>query len=228
MSPLEKNSATFQHGRMKIVAWLTSTLATLDPAPKPVDAAKPPVVVVHGIHATAKDMTRLVRALRADGREVFSPTLNPHDGTASIEELSAQLEQFILQQQLRQPFDLIGYSMGGIITRHYLQERDGMDHVRRYITLSAPHHGTWTALLNPGIGARQMRRGSTFLARLNRDASSLQDVSMTSFWVPTDLVILPPSSSVLSQATQVRMWGLGHFSFIIEPRCIRKVVEALQ
>lgn len=213
---------------MKIVAWLTSTLATLDPAPKPVDAGKPPVVVVHGIHATSRDMARLVRALRADGRQVFSPTLNPHDGSASIEELSAQLDQLIQQQRLRQPFDLIGYSMGGIITRHYLQERNGVQRVRRYITLSAPHHGTWAALLNSGRGARQMRRGSAFLEDLNRGAGSLQAVPMTSFWVPTDLVILPPSSSVLHQATQVRMWGLGHFSFIIEPRCIRKVVGALQ
>jgi 2',3'-cyclic-nucleotide 2'-phosphodiesterase (5'-nucleotidase family) len=44
-------------------------------------------------------------------------------------------------------FDLIGYSMGGIVTRHYLQARNGDTRTRRYISLSAPQNGTLTAYL---------------------------------------------------------------------------------
>lgn len=213
---------------MKIVAWLASALSGLDPAPKPVDNAKPPVVVVHGIHATAKDMTRLVRALRADGREVFAPTLTPNDGSASIEELAAQLDELIAANVKRGPFDLIGYSMGGVVTRYYLQRKGGLAKVRRYVTLSAPHHGTILARLNWGSGGKQMRRDSALLAELNASADELKVASFTSFWTPTDLIIVPARSSVMPQANNVRAWGLGHFSFIFEPRCIRRVVGALR
>ncbi|MCB1208935.1 MAG: alpha/beta fold hydrolase [Verrucomicrobiales bacterium] len=213
---------------MKIVAWLASALSGLDPAPKPIDSAKPPVVVVHGIHATAKDMTRLVRALRADGREVFAPTLTPNDGTASIEELAKQLDAAIAEHVKRGPFDLIGYSMGGVVTRYYLQRLDGLKKVRRYVTLSAPHHGTILARMNWGAGGKEMRRDSALLAELNSAADGLRAVAFTSFWTPTDLIIVPARSSEMPQAHNVRAWGLGHFSFIFEPRCIRRVVAALK
>lgn len=212
---------------MKIVAWFSGLLAAADPAPLPPNPAQPPVVLVHGIHATGKDMTRLAKALRATGREVFAPTLLPNDGSVSIGELSAQLEKYIADQGVRRPFDLVGYSMGGIVTRHYLQRRGGLDHVRRYISLSAPHHGTLVALLNGGPGGREMRRGSAFLDDLNGDAEMLSRAGFTSFWTRTDLIILPARSSLMPAAENVHLLGLGHFSFIIERRCIRRVVDEL-
>lgn len=213
---------------MKIVAWLSGMLASMDPGAAPIDHAKPPVVVLHGIHASARDMARLVRALQADGREVFAPSLTPCDGSASIEELSAQLQSLIEANVKRRPFDLVGYSMGGIVSRHYLQRRDGLKHVRRFITLCSPHQGTMAANLNFGEGGRQMRRNSHFLRDLNEDAESLHPVGFTSFWTPTDLVILPPSSSDIPAARNIRQWGIGHVTFILEKRGIRSVLKVLE
>lgn len=213
---------------MKIVAWLSGMLASMDPAAIPVDYAKPPVVVVHGIDGSARDMARLVRALQADGREVFAPSLSPNDGSSSIDELSAQLKEYIEGNVKRRPFDLIGYSMGGIVSRHYLQRRKGMEQTRKFITLCSPHHGTITAALRNQPGARQMRRGSPFLHDLNADATSLRKVGFTSFWTPTDLIILPARSSEMPGANNIRRWGVGHISFILEKRGIRKVIEVLE
>ncbi len=212
---------------MKIVAWLSVTLAATDPPPVPVDVAKPPVVLVHGIDGSARDMTRLARALRASGREVFTPSLTPNDGSVPLEELSAQLESFIATHVSRRPFDLIGYSMGGLVTRHYLQQRGGHEQTRRYISLSTPHHGTLTACMRRGPGARQMRPGSDFLATLNQDTSLFAQIPATSFWTPTDLIILPARNCILPGAANVRKIGIGHFSFIMERRLIREVIAAL-
>ena len=225
---IENRGLSPQHRGMKIVAWLSGVLAGMDPSPKPVDSTLPPVVLVHGIHATAGDMTRLARALRAEGREVFTPTLNPHDGSVSIDFLAKQLDEYIEANVKRRPFDLAGYSMGGVVTRCYLQRHSGLEKVRRYVTLSAPHHGTVMAAFNSGHGGKDMRRGSEFLTKLNAEADVLKDLPFTSFWTPTDLIIVPASSSKMPQAKNVRMWGLGHFTFIIERRGIRKVVEALR
>lgn len=212
---------------MKCVAWLSIALSGLDPAPGPPDPAQPPVVIVHGIDGCARDVTRLARALRATGREVFTPSLTPNDGSVPLEQLSTQLATYLNDHLPRRPFDLVGYSMGGIIARHYVQSHGPASGVRRYVSLSAPHQGTWTAFLRTGPGARQLRPGSPFLNALNADTSVFDAIPATSFWTPTDLIILPPTSSRFSGATPVRRIGLGHFSFIIERRCIQQVVAAL-
>ena len=213
---------------MRIVAWLSGMLAGLDPAPQPVNESLAPVVLVHGIHATAADMARLARVLRAEGWEVVTPSLTPNDGQAPIEELARQLDQYIEANVKRRPFDLVGYSMGGVVSRCYVQRLGGLSKVRHLATLSAPHHGTVMARLNPRPGGRDLRRGSEFLKQLNAEAGVLDDISFTSFWTPTDLIIVPASSSAMPQAENRRVWGLGHFSFIIERRCIRMVQEALR
>lgn len=212
---------------MKLVAWLSVTLSSFDPAPSSVDPSKTPVVIVHGIDGSSRDLSRLARALRASGREVFTPDLLPNNGSASLEELSGQLETFLQTALPDQSFDLIGYSMGGVVTRHYLQCRNGHSRVRRYVSLSAPHNGTFTAYLRSGVGSRQMRPGSEFLKLLNRDTTILKKVHTTSFWTWTDLIILPASSARITDAVNHSRFGLGHFSFIIEKRCIQEIILTL-
>lgn len=227
-SPLAPDGSGAQFCQVKLVAWLSVTLSSLDPAPAPVDPAKPPVVLVHGIDGSADDMSRLARALRADGREVFTPSLTPNNGRAPLEELSAQLETYIETHLPNRQFDLIGYSMGGLVTRHYLQCRNEKNRVLHFISLSAPHHGTVTAYLRRGPGSRQMRPGSEFLKTLNKETPDRGKVPSICFWTPTDLIIVPANSCVLPGAQKVRALGMGHFSFTMERSHIRRVVEALR
>ena len=212
---------------MRLVAFLAKTLARLDaPAVAP-DPALPPVVLVHGIFSSGDDMERLTRHLRAQGREVFQPTLTPNGGHAPIEELARQLAEFAAQK-IAQRFDLIGFSMGGLIARHYLQRLGGIARVGRVITMATPHHGTLMARFRNLPGWVQMRRGSEFLRDLARDADVLRAIPFTSFRTPLDAVIVPARSSVIPQARNVRMWAAMHPSFILEMRCIRAVAAALR
>jgi triacylglycerol lipase len=213
---------------MMIVAWLAKVLSVLDPAAAGVDASLPPMVLVHGIHGRAADMSRLAGLLRADGREVFTPSLRKADGSVPLEQLSEQLEQLIDERFGNRTIDLVGYSMGGIVSRHYVQCRSGGERVRRLVTLSSPHNGTILASLHPGPGSRQMRRNSEFLQSLNREADELKKHGFISFWTATDLIILPATSSRVPGAMNRHHWGLGHISFILERRLIRRVVAALR
>ncbi|WLT39844.1 hypothetical protein NON20_10925 [Synechocystis sp. B12] len=46
----------------------------------------------------------------------------PNDGSASLAVLAEQVKQYIDGQFApQQPVDLIGFSMGGLVTRYYLQ-----------------------------------------------------------------------------------------------------------
>ena len=215
---------------MQLVAVLSSALALFDPAPAAVPNPKyNPVILVHGIHSDSRDMTRMARHFRAEGREVFTPDLAPNGGQATMDELGKQLADYAAKHVRRgRKFDLVGFSMGGLVSRYYVQRLGGAAHVGHLVTIAAPHRGTILARLHPGAGAAEMRRGSAFLRDLTTDDATLARVKFTSFYTPLDLVIVPASSSAMPQARNVRVWASLHPSLILEKRCIRAVAAALR
>lgn len=214
---------------MAFTALIASVISIFDPSPAPVDPLKRPVVLVHGIYCDGADMGRLAKHLRAEGRQVFAPSLKPSGGGAPLEMLAAQLDEYVRRKlPAGQEFDLVGFSMGGLISRYYVQRLGGLERVHHFITLATPHHGTKMALLQKSPGALQMRPGSAFLKDLERDADSLRKVKFTSFYTPLDTIIVPARSSELPQARNVRMWATIHPSWILEKRCLRAVSAALR
>ncbi|KAB2664450.1 MAG: alpha/beta fold hydrolase [Verrucomicrobia bacterium] len=215
---------------VKLVALLSSLLATLDdshgiPA-RPVPGRNP-VILVHGIHSDSRDMTRMAHALRREGWEVYAPNLAPADGRVGLDRLASQLAVYTERTLAGRRFDLVGFSMGGLVGRYYLQRLGGMERVDRFVTIASPHHGTVMANLNCGAGGRQMRRGSDFLRDLERDAERLCGVQFTSFYTPLDLIIIPAGSSEMPEASNIRICAATHPSLILEKRCIRAVAKAL-
>lgn len=214
---------------MILVAWLSSALATMDGGAVPPPAPeRNPVVLVHGIFSDSGDMTRLAHHLRVGGWRVFTPDLKPNSGQAGLDELAQQLAAYTERVVPDGKFDLVGFSMGGLVSRYYLQRLGGVERVERFVSLAAPHHGTATARFNGGAGGIQMRRESEFLRDLARDAGQLGRVKFTSLYTPLDLIIVPARSSEMPQARNVRLWALAHPSLILEKRCIRAVAAALR
>ncbi len=213
---------------MRLISSLVKTLAQFDPPPVAPDPALPPVVLLHGMFSCGDDMERFARHLRSQAREVFQPTLTPIDGFATIEQLAQRLAEFVGGNLGARKFELIGFSMGGLIAQYWLQRLGGLGKVTRFITMGTPHHGTITAWISRRPGWMQMRRDSEFLRDLARDGDALRAIPFTSFYTPLDLIILPARSSEMPQARNVRVWGWLHPSFILEMRCIRAVAAALR
>lgn len=117
--------------------------------------------------------------------------------------------------------------MGGLVTRYYLQRLGGIHRVQRFISISSPHSGTWTAYTLRGKGCIQMRPGSAFLEDLNRDASVLKNLNFTSIWTPWDFIIFPTSSSQISAAKEVKLSVFAHAMMARDSRSLKAVAEAL-
>jgi triacylglycerol lipase len=212
---------------MQLVAWLAAALSTFDARPIPPDPSLRPVILVHGIHSDAGCMRRLEKHLRAQGRLVFSPSLRPCTGRVPIEELAEQLAAFAERNVPGRKFDLVGFSMGGLVSRYYVQRLGGLKRVEHFITMATPHQGTRMAWLHPGPGVIQMRPRSTFLIDLNRDAEVLRQIKFTSLYTPLDTVILPARSSAMAQARNISMLVPLHPSFLLDKRCMKAVDRAL-
>lgn len=215
---------------MKLVAWISSSLAALDRVRRahiPPASGANPAVIVHGIFSTSRDMARLAQHLRLEGREVFTPDLAPAGGQIGVDELAEQLARFVELHLRGRRFDLIGFSMGGLVSRYFLQRLGGLEHVDHFVSIATPHRGTITAQLNLSPGGRQMRRESKLLRELACDAESLSRVKFTSIYTPLDLMVLPARSSAMPQARNLRIWAVLHPSLILEKRCLRAIAEAL-
>lgn len=187
-----------------------------------------PVILVHGIDDTAAVFRTMAPYLTAQGWQVHHPSLTPSNGDVGLDVLAEQLAEYVQQViPAGQPFDLVGFSMGGIISRYYVQRLGGLERVRRLVTVSSPHCGTWTAYLRPNVGASQMSVKSPFLHDLNRDAGCLERLNFTSIWTPLDLMILPARSSCLGIGREVVVNVPAHAWMLSDPRSLRAIAQAL-
>ncbi len=183
------------------------------------------VVLVHGIYDTPAVFRSMRKYLAAQGWLVHAPALIPNSGKEGLEMLAHQLYTFIEEHiPATATVHLIGYSMGGLIARYYVQRLGGMSRIERLITLSTPHNGTYMAYFLPNKGTAQMRPGSVFLDDLNADMEMLAGVQFVSLWTPWDLTIVPARSSVLPVGHQVALPTImAHPLMLSSQRCHNEV-----
>lgn len=187
-----------------------------------------PVVLVHGIWNTAGIFSVLQRYLENLGWKVYSLSMKPNNGDAPLSVLAEQLAVFV-EERLgpKRSFDLVGFSMGGLISRYYLQRLGGLARVQRFVSVSTPHQGTALALLSSRLGVGQMRPGSPFLRWLNADMHRLETIRFFSFWTPFDLLILPPWSSDTGLGL-IEMLTVGaHNRMIRDEAGLKAIAQAL-
>ncbi|MBW4507052.1 MAG: triacylglycerol lipase [Scytonematopsis contorta HA4267-MV1] len=187
-----------------------------------------PVLLVHGIWDTGKVFYRMLPSLKKLGWVVYDLDLKPNNGTVGLEFLAKQLADYIDSTfESEQPFDLVGFSMGGIISRYYMQRLGGINRVQRFITISSPHHGTFIAYGSWLPGCLQMRPNSAFLQDLNSDVEMLGKINFTSIWTPYDAMIVPANSSHMPVGKELIIPVGLHAWMLTDPRSIGAVAQTL-
>jgi triacylglycerol lipase len=187
-----------------------------------------PVVLIHGIFDTFTIFNTMAAYLTQRGWEVHRFDLKPNRGFLGLDRLAQQITDYVDNTfSPNQPFDLVGFSMGGIVSRYYIQRLGGIDRVQRFITISSPHNGTWTAYFYVTPGTVQMRPNSEFLKDLNQDLHQLNQLNFTSIWTPFDGMILPANSSQLPVGQEIKLDILLHAWMVRDPRSLKTVAEVL-
>jgi triacylglycerol lipase len=199
-----------------------------EPVPAALDTSRQQVVLVHGIWDTAAKFDKMSAALKEAGWQSQAISLVPNDASVTLERSAGELRRFIdarLGPDLH--FSMVAFSMGGLVARYYLQRLDGLQRLNRLVTISTPHHGTWTANFDGLPGAVEMRPGSPFLEDLNSDIMALSAVPVTTIWSPQDIGIQPPDSSRLPLGSNVIIPNGRHAAMLTDDRVIRAVLAAL-
>ncbi|MEB3180718.1 MAG: alpha/beta fold hydrolase [Nostocaceae cyanobacterium] len=187
-----------------------------------------PVLLVHGLNDTNSIFWKMGNYLTQEGWSVYSLDMIPCNGDGRLQDLAQQVADYINANFApEQPLDLVGLSMGGIVSRYYLQRLGGIKRVQRFITLGSPHNGTLLAYCSQRLGCVQMRLDSELLQDLNADAAMLEQLNFTSIWTPYDLMIVPAKSSEMPMAKNVQLPILSHAWLTTDPKGIKAVAEAL-
>ncbi|MEH1872425.1 esterase/lipase family protein [Nostoc sp.] len=187
-----------------------------------------PVLLIHGIDDTEAVFHKMAGHLGLQGWSVYSLNLVPNNGDVGLHELAKQVADYVTATFApEQRLDLVGFSMGGIVSRYYVQRLGGINRVQRFITISSPHNGTVVAYGSRRPGCVQMRPDSIFLKDLNSDAVILGQLNFTSIWTPYDLMIVPANSSQMSVGTEVIVPVPLHPWMLTDPRSLAVVKAAL-
>ncbi len=190
-----------------------------------------PLVLVHGLWDSPRLFNRLVRRLDAYQWPVLVPHLPHRLGAVPLVTLAEQLDDHI-----RQRFgdgcviDLLGFSMGGIISRVWLQQLGGARRTHRFISVGSPQQGTLTAQWIPRwllAGLADMKRGSALLRSLNADLSPLADLDCVSCFCSCDLMVVPGWQARLPVGMVRSIPVLTHQQLIAHPHALDVLMQIL-
>jgi pimeloyl-ACP methyl ester carboxylesterase len=191
-----------------------------------------PLLLVHGYGHNSSAWFMLRKALKRAGfTSIHAMNYNPlaHDVPEIARQLSDRVEM-IRGLTGADKVNIVGHSLGGIVTRWYVQEMDGDLKVNTAITLASPHKGTLAALLPLGRTAREIRPNSWVMRRLN-GAVLPTHVRWVAFYGDTDVLVQPNRSGRIDvpalNARNVLIPAMGHMGMLLSGDVVNQVVEEL-
>ena len=209
--------------------WAAGKTEVWLPAPHPKDqAARVPVLLVHGYICNYRVWDQVARALQQAGHPVFAISLEPL--FTSIEDYVPQIQQAVLQLQQAtgvKRVALVGHSMGGLVIRAWMR-RQGSADVDRIITLGTPHQGTRMASWSPTPNAAQMAWHSAWLQDLQASESQASRQLMHIILTRHDNIVYPQREQVLADAGVTEFSGLGHLELCLDQGVIDFLLKKLR
>jgi len=123
----------------------------------PLRVYRPPLVMVHGLWADGDTFEDLEKAIANNGYEKFLlfrtnyKSTNASSFGTNVNRISLSIETLLTRINEKKiasgKVDIVGHSMGGILSRLYLQSTNYKDDIFRLITLNTPHSGSQLANL---------------------------------------------------------------------------------
>jgi pimeloyl-ACP methyl ester carboxylesterase len=180
-------------------------------------AARIPVLLVHGLVDNRSVFSLMHRSLRRRGFAHvctwnYSPLLT--DVARGAADLGAHIES-ICEQTGHDRVHVVGHSLGGLISRYYVQRLGGDRRVESLVTLGTPHHGSVWAHVVPTPLIRQLRPGSPVIRELEEPAPDCR-TPVTAIYSDLDQMVVPTSSGRCDhpdlRARNLLFRGVGHLS----------------
>ncbi len=194
-------------------------------------ANRNPIILIHGLWNTSSIFSLISSKLDEKEVEYFAPTLNHAFGMTSIVELTNLMDQLIVEKYgLEQEIDILGFSMGGIIGRYWINKFNGHKRTKRFITVGSPHNGTLTSQLVPKYpfrGISEMKINSSLLRDLANYDYFLNGIDCISFFTYWDLMVFPGWRANLNVGEKISLNIFKHRNLVRNPEAVERIIERL-
>ncbi|MGE3286985.1 MAG: lipase family alpha/beta hydrolase [Pseudonocardia sp.] len=187
------------------------------------DAARTPIVLLHGFLDNRGAFSRFRRTLRRRGFGcVHAVNYNPllDDVRTAAAQLATQIDR-IREHTGADRVHVVGHSLGGIVARYHVQRLGGHTAVDTVATLGSPHGGSAVAGWLPGPLGRQLRPGSELLAELAEPATEC-DTRFLVVWSRLDQVMIPRTTARLQHpdldVEELELRDVGHATLPLDGR----------
>ncbi len=190
-----------------------------------------PIILIHGLWNTSSIFSYITSELDDIGIEYYAPTLKHSYGITSINDLTILLNELILERfGLEKELDILGFSMGGIIGRYWLQKFNGYKRTRRFISIGSPHKGTLIAQLVPKFpfrGISEMKINSKFLRELAKNDFFLDDIECINFFTYWDLMVFPGWWTNLDFGQKISVRVYKHRNLVRNKSVVEKIIDQI-
>ena len=197
-------------------------------------AARPPLILIHGLYNSASVWLYLGRRFRKAGFPVS--TFSYHSFFTSPQCILQRLEEHVRRVEAAFPGQrpvFVTHSLGGIFVRHWLLRPENSARTGGLLTLGAPHQGSKLAAVAPGRLAKNLFPAAPFMRELQQTpaptmklAGTLPCVALVS---PMDEAVLPAANLLPPPGWRLRITsGAGHFSMLIRPSVAELALRELE
>ena len=192
---------------------------------------KRPIILIHGLWNTAAIFNNILNRLDYCDFEYYAPTLDHYFGRISIINLAESLDRLITEKYGNdKEIDILGFSMGGIIARYWINKFNGYLRTKRFISIGSPHRGTITAQLVPKIlfeGISQMKVSSSLLKELSEYDYLLKKIDCISFYTKWDFMVFPGWKAYLPVGGKYNLNIYKHRNLVRNPIAIDAIVNSI-
>ncbi len=178
--------------------------------------AEEPTLLLHGWGQNWADWWGMALRLRARGRGSLYVTNYWFFG--AVQKSAARLGRVV--ERIRREtgakrVHVVAHSLGGIVTRTFVEQQNGADAIRAVVAIGSPLSGTHRAGGPWGASSTQMKRGSELLRRLGPPAPP-KGVHYHAIWSHSDGMIVPPDSgSMLGAGEELELEDAGHLTTLM-------------
>ena len=192
---------------------------------------KRPIVLIHGLWNTSAIFNSLLKKLDYYNVEYYAPTLEHYFGRTSIVDLAESLDELIIKKYGNESkIDILGFSMGGIIARYWIEKFHGYLKTKRFISIGSPHSGTLTAQFVPRYlfkGISEMKINSAFLTELSDYDYLLKEIDCVSFYTRWDFMVFPGWRAYLPVGRKFNLNIYKHRNLVRSPIAINAIVNSI-
>lgn len=187
-----------------------------------------PILFVHGIFHNKSAFFTLKQRLAFKGWHHFRE-INLFTSFQAIEKLALRVEKEV--DRIREEYDteqvdIVAHSMGGIVTRYYLQCRGGEAKVKNCITLGTPHQGTLWSRFSPLGHIRELHPESKLMKTL-KGAPLLQRTRAVSVFGDLDFLMHPKNTAFWEGARTIQLDNLGHAGLLYSKKVAQIITSHL-